>query len=389
MELNFNYCDKKEWSSYIERFIFPIRDKADTLLRFWNYLSDNYSGLSFSELQKNINIIDKLLGGIDTNGNYRNRSIALFYKKFFGWSLNNIDSYLLHQTEGIEREIYTEIIETDFITFIKNLIESCEKILISAQENQLIETSYRETSDLKLEELMFSDEAIMENIIDLYRHILEYTIYYNEKTLFIWTLRKNTKRYITFQYKDLSKNDNFETLKEILGLFVYYSIELPGETNSKLAEKIKNEYTVWQLKKQFGYNVCQLNKFIFESFSNSNLLETYEFLIPNVENLKEKYSEYLDRKKPFWAIPEFIKIFEKDTPGNYPSWHYRYKIDGIILTELFRTPSWKNYSSETKKYGESLLDYLDGITPALFVGGIDPERLKIENEWIWIEKEYY
>ena len=50
MDLGFNYCDIKEWTYYFENDIKPIRDKAETLLRFWEWLSDNFTQKSIKRV---------------------------------------------------------------------------------------------------------------------------------------------------------------------------------------------------------------------------------------------------------------------------------------------------------------------------------------------------
>ncbi len=115
MDLGFNYCDIKEWTYYFENDIKPIRDKAETLLRFWEWLSDNFTQKSIFEIRDQKHLLENLMGGLRINGEFSRRSIALFYEEFFGWRLENSLSYLKNQEIGIEFEVNTIIEETKFI----------------------------------------------------------------------------------------------------------------------------------------------------------------------------------------------------------------------------------------------------------------------------------
>lgn len=395
MELSFNCWDEKEWASYINEIIIPIRKSGDILLKFWECLSDNYSSLQISDIKDNKQLLKKLLGGVDVEGEHKNRSAANFYKIFFGWELENVTSYLKNKEESIEIEISTIVNETAFVTFLKKLLENCDKILYSAWEKEIIESPHLQEVDIDFDQRMSSDETIINIIGELYQQILKFTINYNKKTLFLWTMRKNTKRYIYFQYKAICENDIFESLKGLLGFSLYFSPQI--DEKSDIAERIIDDYSIWHLNKDdFGYNICQMNNFIFESFKEeisdysgykrkNPLWECFKFIVSNPKNFQKEYFNRVDRHLSTWKNPVYINTSEWGG-SKKPYWHYEYKIDGIYLPESHCIPSWSRYSPEVEKFDKSLLDLLDDIGPGLFLGKIKPENVIIENEMVRIKE---
>ena len=106
-------------------------------------------------------LMEKLLGGISEDGEYKPRSIALFYKTFFGWSLENIFSYLQHKSEDIDVNIVTAIKKSNFIEFVEETSRICNSILKSAYENELIESPFITERPLEIEKLFASDLQII------------------------------------------------------------------------------------------------------------------------------------------------------------------------------------------------------------------------------------
>ncbi len=327
MNINFNYWEKEEWVSYIDEFIIPIKNKADIIFRFWDYLSDNYSSMSILDIKDNKLLLEKLLGGIKVNGEYKDRSAALFYKNFFGWELEDVGSYLNNQEEGIEMEIETKINETIFIEFLKELEEICDIILDMALEKGLISSTCNNDSDIDFDILLNSDEKVIETIKELYDQILKFTINYNDKTLFLWTIRKITKRFLCFQYHNICKGKNFETMMNLLGMNGFYSPDI--DENSDNAKKIIDEYTIWELKEYgLGCNICKLHNFIFRKFKENKeyyvgtqLWDCLKFIFPNHKDLEKEYIDSINRKLISWKMPDYISTYGWGGSGK-PYWHY-------------------------------------------------------------------
>ena len=386
MDLGFNYCDVKEWTNYFENDIKPIRDKAEMLLRFWEQLSDNCASLSIFEIKDKKYLLENLMGGLRINGEYSNKSIALFYEEFFGWKLENAFSYLKNQEIGIDFEVFTKIEETEFIQFLRKLIEQCEVILNIAFEEEIIHSPEIIDKGIEFKNLLESDEELIYLIAELYESILRFTINHNEKTLFLWTIRKITKRHLCFQYKELCESKGFDILRNRFGLTIFFSPKI--EENTEVAKKILDEYTIWFFRESgLGFNICDLNNFIFEQFNETSiygsnkLWDRLRFLFPNHNSLEIEYFEYAKRNLSYWQMPDYIDTMEWGG-SKKPSWHYAYVIDGAYLPRVYEIPSWSNYSPKlvNANFNKSLSDFLDDISPGLFLGLIKPENLIIEKE---------
>ena len=386
MDLGFNYSDIKEWTNYIENDIKPIRDKTEMLMRFWERLSDNCASLSIFEIRDKKHLLENLMGGLRINGEYSNRSIALFYEEFFGWKLENAFSYLKNQEIGIDFEVFTKIEETEFIKFLRRLLKQCEIILNIAFEEGIISSPEIINKGIEIKSLLKSDENIMNLITELYESILRISINHNEKTLFLWTIRKITKRFLCFQYKELYESKNFEILCNLFGLNVFFSPKIDEYT--EVGKKIMDEYTIWFFRESgLGHNICNLNNFIFEWFNETNthnsnkLWDCLKFLFPNHKSLEIEYFEYAKRSLNYWQMPDYIDTMEWGR-SKKPYWHYAYLIDGVYLSRVYEIPSWANYSPKlvNANFNKSLLDFLDDISPGLFLGLIKPENFIIEKE---------
>lgn len=174
----------------------------------------------------------------------------------------------------------------------------------------------------------------------------------------------------------------------LLGLDVFYSPELDEDSN--IAKKIIDEYTIWELKEYgLGYNICKLNNFIFEKFkenikreyAKNQLWDCFRFIFPNHKDLEKDYFDYINRKLISWKIPDYIDTYETGGSGR-PYWYCGYLIDGVYLMESYKIPSHSNKSVVLDKQflPKTLLDFLDDISPGLFLGKIKPENLMLEQD---------
>ena len=367
MKLSFNYCEVNEWSSYIKEFIMPIREKAKILLQFWDDLLDHFHSKSISEFKNDDNILNKLLGGITINGDYKERSASKFYKTFFGWEIKNIVTYLKNKEMEIEIDTTIDIKKTAFIDFITDLIKQCKLILDISYDKDLISTTKINTINIDFNSLIKSDEKIIELIGELYKSINKFSVLYSEKTLFLWTLRKNTKRYLKFQYEQIDENNDFSILQKIFDFNIYFSPNL--EEKSDVAKKINEEYTIWHFReKDLGDEICKLNEFIFERF-DEQLLSDFQLVINNVKNFEKEYFEYINMKLNFWKFPIYIDSGEY---GKY-KYHYEYLIEGVYLPQSFRV-DYSMPELQNKDFNISFLNLLDDLAPSLFLNKINQEN---------------
>jgi hypothetical protein len=102
--MNLNYADRGKWKKFVEDYVIPLRDSADALVEYWNYLKEKIDSVPFNEIEteKDENFKKILIGGVKENGDYSERSLALFYSKFF--SAGTSKSFGIKMMDGISRK---------------------------------------------------------------------------------------------------------------------------------------------------------------------------------------------------------------------------------------------------------------------------------------------
>lgn len=345
------YSDKNEWKKFTSDYIIPLRDSADALVEYWNYLKEEIDSVPFNEIEteKDENFKRIFLGGVKENGDYSERSLALFYNKFFGTRLSNLQEYLISQKEGVTSQVTGAVEESEFMKFVRNISGKTKAILEFAYQGGLIESS--ETLEIDFGEFIKEPEKVTELIEDFYNNALKITVNCNQHTLFLWTIRKITRRYQEVAYPELREEEKFEALKSFVGLEKYFVPEMEEKTEND--RKVKRDYTLWHLPdNSFGGLVCGLNEIVFVYFGNESLREDLGVLFEEVKNLKEDFIKEAERSlnDVNWKFPE----------------DYRYFFNGDSAISI------KIYSGDSRGFycvGEtSIFKVLDEISPGLFFG---------------------
>ena len=387
-----DYWSNEEWKKFVSDYIIPLRDSADALAKYWNYLKEEIVGTLFNEIEteKDENFKKILLGGVKEDGDYSERSLALFYSKFFGTQLSNLQEYLISQKEGVTSQVTGAVEESEFMQFVRSISEKTNAILESASQNGLIDAVDSETSEIDFGEFTREPEKVAKLIKDFYDNALKITVNYNQHTLFLWAIRKITRRYLETAYPELSKEEKFEALKRFVGLEKYFEPEI--EENAENDSKVKRGYTIWHLPdNSFGGLICGLNECVWKYFEKESFRGVLEFLFEGVVDLKKDFKEKAERTINNWKFPDYIE------KGNSHASKHKYTISGIIISEhslrVYTTYGhpWSEYRwtgsgtvrarwlTESKKCNIPLLTLFDDLSPALFLGAIDPTEFSIRE----------
>lgn len=358
------YSDKSEWAGFISDYVIPLRDSADALVEYWNYLKEEIDSVTFNEIEteKDENFKRILLGGVNENGDYSERSLAFFYSTFFGARLSNLQEYLISQKERVTSQVTGAVEESEFMKFVENIKEKTNAILKSASQNVLTDAVDSETPEVDFEALLEAPEKVAELIKDFYNKTLEITVNYNQHTLFLWTIRKITRKYLETAYPELQE-EKFDAFKSIVGLEKYFEPEIEETTEND--KKVKRNYTIWHLPdNSFGGKVCELNDVVWAYLGNEAYRKDLAFLFENVPDLER---EIVDRAKAAignWKRIEGLKFEKRDDISTYTL-----KISGIRIAEY-----WNMYSPNTTASYEhhesnvSVLDFFDNISTPMFLG---------------------
>jgi len=384
-----DYSDKGKWKKFVEDYIIPLRGSTDALVEYWNYLKEEIDCVPFNEIEnkKDENFKTILLGGVKENGDYSERSLALFYHKFFGARLSNLQEYLISQREGVTSQVTGAVEESEFMKFVKNISEKTKAIVESASQNGLIDAIDLETSKIDFDEFIKEPEKVAELIKDFYNNALKITVNYNPYTLFLWTIRKITRRYLETAYPELREEEKFEALKSFVGLEKYFEPEIEEKTEND--KKVKRDYTIWHLpENSFGGRVCGLNEVIWEYLGKEDFRKDLDFLFERVIDLRADFMERVKKAINDCKFPEYVRISDKHkmyVPRSGGSYDYLstyiYTISGIILSS-FRYSGYStsgNYNHREEECSINLLQLFDDLSPLLFAGIINPADLSIQS----------
>jgi hypothetical protein len=357
--------DKDEWKRYVRDYIIPLRDSADALVGYWNYLTGEIDNVSFNEIEteKDENFKKILLGGIREDENYSERSFAVFYSTFFGARLSNLQEYLISQKEGVTSQVTVVVEESEFMKFVENIKEKTSAILESASQNGFTDAVNSELPEADFGALLEDPEKVIELVEALYNKSFKITVNYNQHTLFLWTIRKITRRYLEAAYPELQEEEKFDALKSFVGLDTYFEPEIEERTEND--RTVKRDYTIWHLPdNSFGGLICGLNDSVWEYLDKESFRTDLSILFDGVVDLK---GEFMTRAKAAignWKRIEGLKFEKRDDISTYTL-----KISGIRIAGYWNMNSPNTTASyEHHESNVSVLDFFDNISTPMFLG---------------------
>jgi len=330
-----DYSSEDEWKRYIESYVIPLWKYSWILKEYWEELRNEFDALPFDEIREEDRPL--FLGGIIQRDEiYTRNSLAKFYAKFFGMKLKDIQSWILQsQTGEALTEINVEVVETEFIKFVKEVFTLLDYGLL----HQRLVTDFKEP-ELDYEELKKNPNKVKELIRNFYQGILNISLNYNYGTFFLCSINQITCRYMKAAYPRIDKVLDF--LINEFGL-----TELKWNNPIKPESKTFRDYTIYCFPeynpnnkgKSFGGAICTLNETIWRVFSySSETKNTLGMLFGNIPILKEEFRERIKSR----------------LPERYYSWIY---FKGISASESY---------ADAKAGSKTIMDMLDENSPFLF-----------------------
>lgn len=333
-----DYTDKEAWEKYIENLV-TLWKNAYLLKEFFESIKQEFHKLPFSSVKDEEKPL--LLGGIIPNKEeiYLRSSLAKFYSKFFGLRIKDIQSWIISKQEEAPTEIEVEVVETDFIKFVKNIFS----ILDTALQHQQLVTNYIEPS-LEYEILKGNPEKVKEIVKEFYQQLLAISVNYNYHTFFLWSINQVPRKFLKLAYSRI--DEILEFLISEMGL-----TELKWSNPIKPKSKTFGDYTIHCFPeynpnnrgKSFGGSICQLNRTIWEML--------YTFSITTDSLLSMLFTQVPDLRE------EFREKTKTRVAAEYHRWIY-YK--GVTASE-------KSIAS-IEESNKSLMELLDENSPHLFLG---------------------
>jgi len=336
-----DYTNREEWKEYINSYVIPLWSSSWSLKEYWMSLKDEFNELSFENVGEGDRPL--FLGGIrDDETIYTENSLAKFYNRFFGAGLKDARSWILQSKKGgMLTDIKVEVVESDFIKFVKEVFN----LLNSALSHQRLVECKESELELDYDELKKDPNKVRETIRDFYRGVLNISLNHNYGTFFLCSINQITYRYMKTAYPRI--DDVLDFLMEEFGL-----TELEWNNPIKQESELFRECTIYHFPKEsFGGAIFELNDVIWEWFSKDSFRETLSMLFDKVPDLKENFIERVRDKLPetYYAVRWFVE-WRKDLMTNE---------------------------------GKLLIDILDEYSPHLFLNRLRIDEVNVTSDRIW------
>jgi hypothetical protein len=372
----FEYWNPEAWRKFIKDYIIPLRNSAVILLKLKDHILKT-AGIgdktTLSEIEKRLSdILPFLLGGIKEDGEYTDNSLAKLVKLTLGIYINPKEWINLEKEEGIRAfdYVYVKNENTTFLEFLKKMDEISSRIL------NIIGEEPKDIQEKEIEEIIKKPEKMLEIIREIYIKWLQVSANHNYYTFFTISTRTLPFKYMIAAYPKLQHD--FDNLKEFLGLAKIFE--------PKIEEKIKkDEYTVWSHSENgLCDSIYKLNHTIWYYFTNENVKNVFSYVSTTIRNLWEEYVQKVKQKleEVGWNFPEYLKKLWHDVVA------YFFTISGLLLTNVgLRYLTSRGYSYVKRECSISLLNLLDDLSPALFLGSyLFDFELKFSDNELVIER---
>ncbi|MGH2638346.1 MAG: hypothetical protein ACRDF4_03540, partial [Rhabdochlamydiaceae bacterium] len=232
--------------------------------------------------------------------------------------------------------------------------------------------------DNSVENVLLNPDLLVQEIKKFHELTINYTAGYNPTTFSIWSLRKNTRRYVSALYQGLETEENFARICQLLGLselfkpkmadpsaYIVYGFREYGEnyypynasnklTNSNPEDfkKFTQEFT------SVGSLICFLNELIWEYFSKVKLSVVIE---PHMMNLEKIITNLPDLKKDYF---DKVTLSLTEKPLVDVSHESSYNFEGLSINRVAGHRSGSVPSI-------ALTDALDSVSEHQFFGAIE------------------
>jgi len=351
-----NYADKEEWAKFIREYIIPLRDSAEFLVNYWEYLRRRMDGVYIDAMDEDYKSL--VLGGVSEEGAYLDGSVAKFYRDFFGVSLNvELPQYVSAVKEGLTKGIMAVVSESLFVRFASEVATQTRKIEHIALSKEIIGIVEHPKEDVRGEEfdaLVRKPDEVIKLIEEFYNKCARITPNYNEHSLFILTIRTITRRYLEEAYPEFK--EKFEELRSFFGLKPLFTPKIEES-------EMKQKYTIWHLPEgSFGGEIKKLYEIVWDY--NSKLKELLSQYFAGIVDLKEEFFEMAKNSVISSEIVDVEKLL---------SYQSRLDVENPLQVKYEDFPY--DRSLLLPKRPVPLTEVLDEVSPFLFAGLINVSEI--------------
>lgn len=399
-ETNFDYTEERRWSGYFDNNIRNFVESAKAIQEFRKELVRKCDGMPFNELQEQWDYSQVLLGGVNENSEYKDKSLAKLYKELLGLQFEDLTEVVEKQRQDISPSTKVEVNETSFSNFVADILGRVETVLSQAENSNIIYGSEAE-AEYNFHEILSDQEKLSDILTKFVYRLQKILPNYNNRALFIWTLPKTTKRYLSVAYPKLKDQESWEWLDEFLGLEQVFVPDI-DEAGENVAEQ-EQQYTIYEYREgSIGDNLVNLYRKVWNEFDGQTR-ESLRLVFPEIPNFKQEFlNEAQDKlhqigvntdRRLTYELPnqeKNLKLAGEDEnysgrKGNNDK--AEYNISGVTINELNLSgrATSGNAQSYSRECNFSLFQVLDELSPALFLlKGLEYE-LYIDQESFEVE----
>lgn len=376
----FEYWNIEAWKNLVKEHVLPLHESVSKLLGLRELLVSIVGAgeTTLSEVEKKEkDLLPFLLGGIKEDGAYKDNSFAKIIRLALGVYVNPREWVTLEKEERLKAFEYVKvkIEDTIFLKFSNEVKEIASNIIKSIGN---------EASPIEVKEVP-NPKEVLKWLEILYTKSLQASANHSYYTFSILSIKSLPWKFIQQAYSKLK--DNFGSISALLGLKKCFEPKLNEE------EK-KEDYCLLDYSgESLGENIYNLNDIIWKYFGEQNVKNVFSFVCSDVKDLKQDWMEQVNQKltEMKWKFPAYI-----ETSYGYDVRHV-YSISGPSLLRHrldVRTRGnhpWSSYRShgetvrarwltQSKDCNISLLELLDDLSPALFLGAPSFELKISEGE---------
>lgn len=387
----FDYTDVMLWNGYLQE-IQNFAEQAKALHEFRREIVRKCKNVPYDELQEQWDYSQVLLGGVNKNGEYRERSLAKLYKELLGLRFENVKEVVEKQLQDISPSTRVVVDDTPFATFVTEVLDRAETALQQAHEsdermiyNPDVEAEY------DFYDILSDQENFSKLLSDFIRCLQDFLPNYDEKGLFIWTLDKATNRYLSIAYPKLKDRKSWGWLDKNFGLESVFVPEI-NETGENVEDR-EQQYTVYAYRdRSLGDTLTDLYQLVSQAFDDE-VRESLRLVFPEVPNFKKEFvddaRDSLDRIE--WTVPDNLNVVgenERYSGSRGDTTRAEYHISGIMLDSCEHA----GYSTNRNRYSNSedcdlsLLRILDDLAPGLFLLNGLKYELNIDQQSLEVKK---
>lgn len=388
---DFDYTDEGVWSRYFNSHVRDFVEKAKALNEFRQELVRKCDGMPYDELQDEWDYSQVLLGGVEKDGEYRERSLAKVYSELLGLQFENLKEVVEKQRQGISPSTKVVVEDVPFSNFVSDALNKAETALKRADEKEVIFDSEVE-AEYDFYDLLSDQDKFTRLLTDFLQRLQELLPNHNARALFVWTLEKTPNRYLSVAYPKLKDTEVWDGFDRVFGLEPVFVPEIE-ETGEEVEQK-KQQYTIYAYRDgSIGRTLSDLYLLTWGAFDNE-VREALKLVFPDLPNFKQEFLDEAHEKldQIGWELPDEIRLVgenERYSGTRGDTTQAEYHISGVTIDSYtysgFST-SDNYYPPETKDCDLSLLRVLDDLAPGLFVlNGLEYE-LRIDEESLEVEK---